>query len=70
MSTETVVKKLMERALVEKVVAMSSNKFEDPKVEEFFALIEAMGRDLLGQEHGVWRWRVKSAINNAMKETE
>jgi len=29
------------------------------KDEQHFARIEALLRDALGQDHGVWRWRVR-----------
>jgi len=47
--------------LIQKAVYAAMDPGETPKHSERFALIEALLRDALGQDHGVWRWRARGA---------
>ncbi len=38
-------------------ISVASNPGHTPEMERRMAVIEAKLRDVLGQDHGVWRWR-------------
>ena len=47
----------MAKAL-ERISGLASNRGRTGRDEEYLGRIEAIARDALGQNHGVWRWRV------------
>jgi hypothetical protein len=45
--------------LIQQAIGHAVDGGQTRKDEQHFARIEAMLRDALGQDHGVWRWRVR-----------
>lgn len=43
---------------IELACSIASNRGQTQKDNEYLALIEGLLRDALGQDHGVWNWRV------------
>jgi hypothetical protein len=53
--------------LIRQAIEVASNPGETPKDDACLALIKALLRDALGQDHGVWRWRVPDEFQSARR---
>jgi hypothetical protein len=57
-----------QRNLIIAAIDTSLSGGQTPKDEERRAYIEAVLRDALGQNHGVWRWRVGRMKGNGASD--
>jgi hypothetical protein len=52
--------------LVQRALDISVNPGQTPRDDALLAMIEALLRDALGENHGVWRWRVPKDFMKAL----
>jgi hypothetical protein len=68
MSLKSLLEDQKRTKLIEEAIYVALDLGETPEDEARFALIEALLRDALGQNHGVWRWRVPEKYGGKCEE--